>query len=477
MSRTVSRRALLMGGAGCVISLPLFESLGRGQAVTAPPRFVAFAQPFATLGEAFWPGMPAFDFSAGQMMKYPYSGRTPLDDPNFQFSPILKPLEAWRSDLLVIEGLENAFGNHPAYASMLTGMPPINPVTGSDDDPLMGNGISIDHELAKYISKDTRYPSIQLGVFTQPGTGAHGACSWSGPLQAAPAQDVPHLVWEQLFAGISGDASQADALRQEDASVLDFALQQAGSLRTRLGQNDQQKLDQYLTSFRAVEQSISRIAAVGCQKPAEPIQCGSTPSDCVAGRRVAEGSEQTLLDIMPQLVATQFELLAMALACDLTRVASFQMAVEGNNLPFPWLGNKGAWHDLSHLAPTTGPADAVWIDWAEQYIKVSTWNIEQYALLAQRLKDFGAFDNTLVLYTQSMGNAQNHNSVNIPLLTLGNVNATFKTGRHVRVADPIADKTRKVNDLLVTILNAYDVGATTFGLPEYNQGPLGALLA
>jgi len=469
MSRTIRRRVFLAGGAGCVIALPLFESLSRAQAPSSPARFIAYVQPFGCLGEYFWPGMPAFDVNSGQIADYPCSGRTALNDPNFQMSPILKPLEAFKQDLVVVEGLENAFGNHDAYCAMLTGMPAINPVTGGDDGDLVGDGISIDHELARHIGKDTRYPSLQLGVFTGDGTGSKGAASWSAARQAAPPQQIPHLVWEKLFADVGGDPAAADQVRQENASVLDFAISQATSIQARLGQTDRERLDQYLTAFRGVEQNIGKLALAGCQKPAEPLTCDKeNPTQCEAYFH---------LDLMPKLVAAQFDLLAMALACDLTRVASFQMSVEGNDLVFPWTGNTGGgWHALSHLGPSQGPANAEWIKQAQEYVKTAIWNTEQLALLAQRLKDFGVYDNTLVLYTQTMGNAQVHHSVNCPNLTLGNVNGALKPGRHVRVGDPI-ENTRRINDLLVTVLNAFKVPATSFGLPAYNKGPITEMLA
>jgi hypothetical protein len=467
-SRILRRRAFLFGGAGCVVGLPLFESLGNAQPSNAPPRFVGYLQPFSCFQEFFWPGMPAFNMAGGQIAGYPASGRSALDDPNFTFSRILAPLAAHRQDTLIVEGLDNAFGNHDSYCCMLSGVPPINPIDGSDDGDLFGNGITIDHELAKHIGKDTRYPTLQLGVFTGDGTGSKGAVSWSAPLQAAPPQQIPHLVWEQLFADVGGDPAQAEQLRAENASVLDAAIQQADSMRLQLSQLDRERLDQYLTAFRGVEQNIGRLAIASCERPPEPLHCDrESPTQCEAYFH---------LELMPQLVSAQFDLLAMALACDLTRVITFQMSVEGNNLVFPWIGNTGGWHDLSHLGPSEGPADAVWIDHAEQYIKSSIWNTEQLALLVQRLKDFGVFDNTVVLYTQSMGNGQVHQSNNIPVVTLGNVNGALRPGRHVRVGDPLRNE-RRINDMLVTLLNAYGVPSTSFGLPEFNKGALGMLLA
>jgi hypothetical protein len=467
MSRTLSRRAMLFGGAGCLVGLPLFESLGLAQPGAAPARFVAYCQPFACLGDLFWPGSPAFDFNKGQIALYPHSGRTVLDNPSFEMTPILKPLEPYKNELIVVEGLENANGNHDAYSAMLTGWGEYL----DNDEEQLPMGPSLDHELAKHIGQDTRYSSLQVGVFTYPGTGTKGAVSWVGPRQAAPAQDVPHMVWEQLFANIASDPMQAEILREQNKSVLDGAIKQAESLHVRLNPADRQRLDQYLTSFRGVEQNLAKLSGLACTKPAEPELCGNSPEACKSYYQIED---------MPRLVQIQYDLLAMALACDLTRVVTFQMSVEGNNLVFPWLGNNGGWHDLSHLASSEGPPDAGWIDWAQQYLKASVWNMEQVALLTQRLKDFGVFDNTVLFYSITMGEANNHNSINIPLMTLGNVNGALRTGRHIRCADPLGGPEggggRRVNDLLLTVLHAYGVPATEFGQPTYTRGPISQML-
>jgi hypothetical protein len=200
--------------------------------------------------------------------------------------------------------------------------------------------------------------------------------------------------------------------------------------------------------------SIAVGGGVGCAKPAAP---GGTTS------------MWDVVDNMPVTTRTQMDLLAMALACQVTNVATIQMSNEDNNLIFTFLGNTGRWHDLSH----NGTKEAGWESLMDQYVKVQKWNAEMIAYLIKRMKELNVFANSTILWINPMNNGQIHNSFNLPVALFGSAGGYFKQGRHVRLAGTnTRGGGRYLNDLYVTILQAMGVPATTFGLASYVKGPL-----
>ncbi len=475
-----------------MIALPMLEGMRVAKAqAAAPARFISYHQPFSMFADAFWPpqpGNPQYDVNSGKIDLWPRSGDGFLDDPAFQLSAILKKLEPIRNEILILEGLQNAGNNHDGYCSILNGYEPVEQSATEQT----GGGISLDQYLASKpgFDKVTRFPNLQVGVMNN-FTGSKGAVSWTAKSQAAPAEDKPRNLFNKLFP--NGASTQpmamnpisADMLHAQQKSVLDAALAQATSLRPQLSNLDKEKLDQYLTSFRSVEERIAIASqpAIGCMTPSGlKLDYAPDPNS---------GSDDSYLAMQPQITDDMIELTAMAFACDLTRIITFQMCTEGNNLVFTWLPNqRGRWHDLSHIWLEPGqvpyqvdPADPTSMSWTEDvnnFIGTCVWNTEQVFKLQDALKRHAVFDNTLLLWTTNMSQGNYHASINIPLVLIGNVNKYFKTGRHLRLDNGATfdgGAYRVINDLLVTILNAYGVADTSFGDPMLCRGALKHIVA
>ncbi|MDX2053192.1 MAG: DUF1552 domain-containing protein [Polyangiaceae bacterium] len=499
MRRKISRRTLLQGGAGCMIALPLLEGMrvASAQAVS-PPRFITYHQPFSMFGDAFWPPEPGksqYDKRSGTIDLYPRSGVGPLDNPNFEFTETLKPLESVRSEMLILEGLQNAGSNHDGYCSILNGYEPLE----ISDTEVTGGGISLDHYLAKQLGHDKtmRFPNLQLGVIVT-AAGTKSAVSWIDKGQSVPAMENPRNVFNKLFPSsqvvapaATAPTFSADMLRARQKSVLDAAIQHAETLRPSLSTLDRQKLDQYLEAFRSVEQRIDIVSqpTVSCMTPAYPADLFPTNGEI----------NEQYLALQPQIADVMMDLGAMAFACDLTRIITFQMNEEGNNLVFTWIpGQRARWHDLSHIWLTPGqvpyemdpndPGSMSWWEDVQNFINVGAWNAGQVFKLQEKLKQHAVYDNTLLLWTTNMGQGNSHASINIPLVLLGNLNKYFKTGRHIRIIDsnslttdpiPEFDPTnmRYINDLLTTILNAYGLPDANFGDPMISRGAISEIRA
>ncbi len=460
-SRGLTRRNFLRGGAGAAIAMPAFESLrhrlGHGQARAAgegTQRFIVYATPLGSFAEMFFPTPPG-----GTPYQYPtadnfvprervyWTGDTPMVNPEFEVSHILEPLAAHRDELIVLEGLENSGGNHRGYCCMLTGTETVE-IAGTK----LGGGISIDQEIANHIGDQTRFSSLQLGVRTPSKIGAKETVSWYGEAQGAAPETDPRVAWDYLFSDLETDPEAAEQLRARQKSVLDAALGQAQDLRGDLGSLDRAKLDDYLEAFREVERKLE-LAPATCDRPETP-------------------EEQDWKDdeSAPLCTELQLDMLAMAMACDLTRVATFQMASEATNMKHPFLGVNGRWHDLSHIK---GDVPGFELE-MQDYVAIQRWNAGHIASLIDRLQAFGVFDQTGILWITPMHNAQIHNRYNLPIMLAGSMGGALATGRHVRLD---RDAERVVNDLHVTLLQAMGIEAETFGESHKVQGPIPELLA
>lgn len=427
-------------------------------------RFIAYCQPLGSFLEQFWPPAPGqslYEFpdlsecdpAEECRTKTFRTGETFMENRDWVPSEILAPLDVHRDDLLLLENIDNYQNSHPGYTGMLTGYKP--------DKDLGAEGPSIDQVIAREVGSDTLFSSLHFGIRTKDRPGTLFSVSWFGRHQGIVPEKDPRAMWMRLFAEFSGsDASEADQLLAERRSVLDAALGQASSLERRLGVEDRRKFDQFLTAFREVERRIA-LAPVACAVPEIPDAEDST------GGAIERGD----LDQVPFTTNDQIELMVLAMACDLTRVATFQMAFEATNMLHPWLGVSARWHDLSHnaaKAPRNADEGYDWRNDMRDYVKISRFNAEVYGQIVQRMKDFDLLDDAAILWTNSMANGANHNSRNLPLVLAGSAGGFFDTGRHVRFE---AGK-HKINDLHVSILQSMGIAAETFGAEDGNLGPL-----
>jgi hypothetical protein len=177
----------------------------------------------------------------------------PRDDAcPFLLTPILKPLETVRRDFTVVSGLKLTHsGGHVGDRTFLTGTN-----TRSAGAKLR---VSCDQELAAAIGRQTRFPSLSLGI--KRGTGFGGyydqTLSWSPSGTPIPSENRPHVLFDQLFRRETADtlnAREAEFIRR--ASVLDSVGEEARRLNRTLGANDRRKLHEYLTGIRDLERRM-----------------------------------------------------------------------------------------------------------------------------------------------------------------------------------------------------------------------------
>ena len=360
----------------------------------------------------------------------------------FELSPILRPLEDVRDDILVLSNLRNKAsdtgdGHYVKTSGWLTGTT-ITKTTGKD---LNAGNRSLDQIAAEKIGHLTVLPSLELGI--DPVTtgvdtnvnytrvyGSH--ISWSSPTNPVPCEINPRLAFDRLFRKKNREKKQTD----DDKSVLDLVLEDAKALRSKVGKEDQQKLDQYLDSVRSVERRIEADErSLSAGENADPA---SKKALQVLNQRINKAfggrDEQKQLGSMPRFDHTEhvrlmMDIMVLAFWTDSTRVSTFMFgnAVSGKNFSF-LDGVKGGFHEISHHQNNSKQL--------EQYQRINIWHMQQYAYMIGRMKaiDEGGsslLSNSMVLCGSPLRDGNKHEPRNVPTVLAGQAGGTIKSGRHL----------------------------------------------
>ena len=439
-SRPIPRRALLrglLGGAAVSVGLPLLEIfLNRnGNALASgsplPRRFGIF----------FW---------GNGVLETDWAPTT--EGEGWQPSTILAPLADLRSDITVVSGMKVYTGNTVPHGSGPSGLLSGAALLQENVDSFAGP--SIDQIIAGAIGGDTRFRSLEVGVQK-----SDRCLSYNGPNSMNPPECSPLALYERLFLDgfvEPGSGPKVDPKLALRRSVLDAVSDDAKRLQGRLGAADKIRLDQHFEGLRSLELQLKKLE----ENPPNLAAC-KAPG--------APGPDLPDIDGRPQLGETcraMGRLLAMALACDQTRVFSLWFSRPVSNLLYP--GVSAGHHQLTH-------------DEADPQPQVLT--ILQYILgeLNLFLKEFASIqegdgkllDNCAILCTTDCSYARAHSVENYPLLIAGSAGGALRKGFHYRsVAN---ENTSKV---ILSLARAMGLSLASFGRDEgFVTDGLGAIEA
>lgn len=450
-SLKLSRRALLRGAGGIAVGLPFLEIMGSGsaraQSTPVPQRFVVFFSPNGSIRENWTP-----------------SG----SETDFQLSRILAPLEQYKQKLVVIDGLyEDGAGNGPGddhmrgmgYMLTSTELLPGTTQGGCCEPAGLAGGISVDQKIAGAIGTSTKFKSVEFGVQAHSSGTVWGYTAYADAGQPLPPENNPQAIYTRIFAEIGQDQLTAQKLLAERKSVLDAVKDSYTSLSPKLGATDKQKLEQHFAQIRDLETRLVQPGAIGanCVKPVLPT-----------------GFDYQSNDQFPATGQLQMDLLVMALACDLTRVASIQWENSVGGTRFTWLGMDRGHHDMSH------DGDDV-TDTVEKLTQINIWYSQQLFYLMDALAKIPEgptgetmLDHTLILWCNELGRGNVHSHNGLPIVLAGGTAAAphaLKMGRFLQ----FPDRTGKHADMLVSLMNVFGLPDQTFGNPNYCGGPLSGL--
>ena len=422
--KSLPRRTLLRG-LGTALALPMLDAM-------VPALSAAPAKPIRRLGYVYIPmGAHIPDWT-------PASGEGALG----ALSPILKSLESVRDHLTVVTNLElrNAYpGTHAtsnaAFLSAATAK-----WTESTDYHL---ATTADQLAAKQIGQATRLPSLELSMdlLSTVGQCDNGyACvyqnnlSWSTPTTPLPAEAHPRLAFERLF-GEGGPAADRRAELSKDASLLDWVKEDIARLQKKLGANDRTKVAEYLDTVREVERRVQKAEAEAADSKLKDL-------DRPIGVPVAYADHARLM----------FDLQALALQGDVTRVITFQLARETSTRTYPEIGVSEPHHPLTHNGGD--------LEKLAKVAKINAYHVSLFANFLEKLKsipdgDGTLLDHTTYLYGSGMCNADKHDHTNLPILVAGG-NRT-PGGRHIRY-----EKATPLANLHLTLLDRAGVRIDSF---------------
>src|SRR5262249_29435598 len=185
-------------------------------------------------------------------------------------SPYLELLSDFKNDFTVLSGVwhPDVDAGHPADICFLTAAP--RPSSGG-----FRNTISLDQYVAERIGHLTRFPSLTLGVNI--GRGARSlSCTAAGVL--LPCEDRPSEVFRRLFLG--GSPEEVKAQQRQLAvgrSIMDTVAEQTKRLQQSVGARDRERLDQYFTGVRDLEQRL--VQSAEWEKKPRPVVKEQPPVD------------------------------------------------------------------------------------------------------------------------------------------------------------------------------------------------------
>lgn len=350
---------------------------------------------------------------------------------DFAFTQILKPLEPFRSRLLVLSDLAadhceaRVAGHENAGGGFLVGA-----TCARSEEPKAG-GISVDQLAARVLGEQTPVDCLTLGVESG-GRGEFGYSgtylshlSWRSPTSPAPVEINPRQLFTRLFRGwrARSPAQERSAAQPADGSldrsVLDLVREDAWSLRRTLGTRDREKLDDYLDGLRTIER---RIAGGGVPEP-DRLGVGE-----LADAAPAFPQGQDLPPVYADHVNLMLDILVLAFQADITRVATFMFGSEKSDRAYPEIGAPGSHHSTSHHGNKPENLSALTL--------INTHHASLFARMLARLQQIKEGDGTLLdqvvfCYGGGISDGAWHNHNNLPILLAGGGGGTLKGGRHI----------------------------------------------
>ncbi len=408
LNQRISRRTFLRG-AGVSLALPLLGAMSplRGRAAEPPRRLICINTNLGLHTPNLFPARAGRDYA---------------------LTPYLEAIRDFRNDFTIFSGLSHpeVDGGHAAERSFLTGA--THP--GADN---FKNSISLDQYAIERLVPDTRFGSLVLSSSSNRGM------SFTRGGVPIPPDDRPARIFRNMFVDGTANEVGAQVQRlQQGQSIMDMVNEEAKDFQSGLGKADRDKLDEYFTSVREVEQRMLRAQAwARCPKPRvaarPPVEIASTVE-------------------VPARVRLMIDLMHLALQTDSTRFITF--ALNGLNAVPVIPGVVSDWHNLSHHGRDP-----------EKLAELKIVELQQMKLFGELLaklkgtREEGGtlLDRTIVMFGSNLGNASSHDNKNMPIIVAG---GGFRHGQHLAF-DP--QRNPPLCNLYVQFLRRLGADVNAFG--------------
>jgi uncharacterized protein DUF1552 len=429
--KSLSRRMVLKG-IGTTIALPFLDAMvpAFARAADAPLRLAWFYVPNG-IDMRHW--TPAAEGPLGTL------------------DGILAPMNAVKDEILVLSNLtthwgrplQDGAGDHGrALGSYMTGAQ-VYKTAGAD----LKLGISADQIAADAIGRDTRLPSLEVGLeeARQAGNCDSGySCAytynlaWRTETQPLPPISDPRALFERLFGADADEPAAARARRLAmRQSILDEVVGSTTRLKSTLGGSDRRKVDEYLTSVREIERQVERAAAEGTT-----IEPGM---DKPFGIPVE----------FPDYFRLMTDMMVLAFKADVTRISTMIVGREGSVRAYPEIGVNDGHHPLTHHQGN--------MEMLAKVRQINELHAKLFAEFLVKLKntpegDSNLLDQSMICYGSGLSDGNGHTHDQLPTVLAGRGGGFVTPGRHI-----VYQRETPVTNLFLTMLHRAGVNPDHIG--------------
>ena len=413
----LSRRQFI-STTGATMALPFMPSLARGseRALLPNKKLVMMYIPNGILRRYFFPGeedavLPGFvgGFNADKFK----NDKRILNKPGIyplEFTSTMQPLVKHKEDVTMVTGLDRTFKNgqdvHAQGASCY--LTSVSPEQAAEKGMRHPNGRSLDQVIGDEVGHTTVFNTLEISCngFT---AGKEDIffdnISWYGPGKIAPSIKNPRKLYDRLF--------MADSYRDHVQDVTDLILADTKSISRKLGNEDKDTLDGFVTMIREIELRIEKLEKM------------------IKGADV----DQPTNEILPrgEYIRLQADLMLAALQMGITNVSTFMIGPERWDASLMYEGvfpKPVQHHSMTHNQKKE--------EVAKELQKIDIFHLEQFSYVISRMKEIKEsdgttlFHNSLVTYGAGLGDGATHQYFDLPMIVAGKGQGQIKQGRFIK---------------------------------------------
>jgi len=403
---------------GTSVALPFLPSLAKGKATNLLPgrKLVMMYIPNGILRRYFFPGeedtiLPGFvgGFNADKIKDQKRLVNKPGVYP-LEFTSTMRPLEKHREDISMITGLDRSFKHgqdvHAQGASCY--LTSVSPEQAAEKGMRYPNGRSLDQVIGDKVGHTSVFNTLEISCngFTAGKEDIYfDNISWYGPGKIAPSIKNPRKLYDRLF--------MADSFRKHVGNVTDLILADTSSLVRKLGNQDKETLDGFVTNIREIELRIEKL-----EKLVKSIDL-KQPSNEVLPRG--------------EYIRLQADLMLAALQMGITNVSTFMIGPERWDASLMYEGvfpKPVQHHNMTHNQKKE--------EVAKELQKIDIFHLEQLSYVITRMKEIkesdgtSLFENSLLTYGAGLGDGATHQFFDLPMIIAGKGQGQIKQGRFIK---------------------------------------------
>jgi hypothetical protein len=413
----LNRRTFIRGLGGAIISLPMLDFFldGNSFANTQPiPGFVLWNYPVGMVRSLLNPYYSLFS-SQGQSN---FNNQFVLTNNNLaEVHQALAPFKHLMTLPLVQQIVGDSSSNHD-FSSTLFGTC-TNPKKGTSN--LECGGPSIDTLIGKY-TDPLHLKTLNIGFTAKLKNGGQDSgnngllqysLSWKNKTTPNFNLSTPQQVFDAIFSSNTNPA--------QTGSILNGTKNSITKIKSMVGTQDKQKLDQYFSAISDMENSLAS------QASNQTLVCGQ-PNLNLYPFTKQEIENSVNYDLWMQQM---MDLMVLALQCQATRAISFMSfpdfpdqslktlfngkKITHGSFAGQDLVNKG-WHDASHA--TTSSIEKASVE-AVQFIYVNYLKTFCQKLQAVSVADKTLLDNIVTVFGTTLSDSADHDNGNKGLINTG----------------------------------------------------------